>query len=152
MKEHKTFKSFDKVIIRIKYIDADKWGIDLYSHYSNDYHVCIGMRNVEDDDILPYEGNEHLVGTNGKPDEEVILEEGEYIMVADDPSTSQYKWLLRRFAGMYESTERIAACASDDIAFFWEYAIRLSDFNPNDMEETRKHILCVENGRIIRYN
>ena len=33
----------------------------------------------------------------------------------------------------------------------YEFAIRLKDFDPSNIEETRKKILCVKNGKIIRY-
>lgn len=64
---HKTFKPFDKVLVRTELYP--KWSADYYSHY--DYkinrHETIGGVVKKDDDILPYEGFEHLVGTTDEP-------------------------------------------------------------------------------------
>lgn len=37
------------------------------------------------------------------------------------------------------------------VRFQYSFFVRFSDFNPYDMEETRKHILCVRDGKIVRY-
>ena len=146
MKEHKIFKPFDKVLV--KQCDDAVWGCKFYSHWIGDLHEHIttdGM-DVADEDILPYEGNEHLVGTTtNEPEEEVTLEEGEYLFVINDIVETPTWWNLIHldFVNRY--------------AFFdveggkWYYAIRFSDFNPNDMEETKKHILCVKNGKVVKY-
>lgn len=62
-KEHQ-FKPFDKVLIRDK--DDDLWTADFYSHkVNNSYYItCGGMFSRQ---CIPFEGNEHLVGTNNSP-------------------------------------------------------------------------------------
>ena len=149
--EHKIFNAFDKVLVRSQFAYDGIWFADLYSHYSNNMHYSIGMSQIDDYDIVPYEGNEHLLSTTDDPEEDVKLRMGEYIMVADKPNVSEYKWTLRKFAGTHKSTECLAAVALDDTKFRWKYAIRFSDFNPYYMEETKKHILCVRNGKVVRY-
>lgn len=61
------FKPFDKVLVRNCIID--KWWCALFSHYSKNYQypyaICDGRIFVE---CIPYEGNEHLVGTTDKPE------------------------------------------------------------------------------------
>lgn len=59
-KEHE-FKPFDKVLIRDK--DDDLWTADFYSHkVNNSYYItCSGMFSRQ---CIPFEGNEHLVGTS----------------------------------------------------------------------------------------
>ena len=39
----------------------------------------------------------------------------------------------------------------DEECTVWQFCIKFSDFNPSDMSETRKHILCVKDGQIIEY-
>lgn len=146
-KQHKQFKAFDKVLVR----EGGIWTPDIYSRYSENKnkHWCISFGWLDEDNIITYEGNEGLVGTTDEPEEEIKLEEGEFIMVADINIISQYEWTLKRFAGVFKC--KFKANALDEATYNWRYAIRFSDFNPNDMEETRKHIMCVRNGRIVRY-
>ena len=149
MKKHKTFKPFDRVLV--KQCDDAVWGCKFYSHWIGDLHEHITTDGigVADEDILPYEGNEDLVGSTDKPDEVVELEGGEYVFVCDWRCSFAELWLLRSFDSCRNG--HIQANVGDSL-LGWKYAIRFSDFNPNDMEETRKHILCVKNGKIIKYN
>lgn len=64
-KKHKEFEPFQKVLIKILDGTSDSmWLAALYSHYdaSKDRHYLLGFTWVEDDEILPYEGNEELLG------------------------------------------------------------------------------------------
>ena len=61
------FKPFDKVL-GCNGRKTGIWHIDLYSHYnawSSSPHVCM---NSSYNHCLPYEGNEHLVGTKFEPE------------------------------------------------------------------------------------
>lgn len=147
--KHKEFKPFDKVLVRTDFYP--KWSVDYYSHYDYkiNFHETIGAVVKKDDDILPYEGNEHLVGTTNVPEEEVKLEEGECLMCSHTPNVRVCSWCLRKYIKTTDSGFYVddAITATQVLT----YAIRFSDFNPNDMEETLKHILCVKNGKILRY-
>ena len=61
-----TLKPFDKVLVRDG-ID-EKWTISLFSYYDEGHqnfpYVCISGRYVR---CIPYEGNEHLLGTPKSP-------------------------------------------------------------------------------------
>ena len=62
--KHK-FKPFDKVLVRDN--EHNEWLCNFYSHYqkASDYHyvcLCGGYKRC-----IPYEGNEHLVGTTDSP-------------------------------------------------------------------------------------
>lgn len=61
-----TFKPFDKVLVRDG-ID-EKWSISLFSYHDEKFqafpYVCISGRYVH---CIPYEGNEHLLGTPKSP-------------------------------------------------------------------------------------
>lgn len=146
--KYKQFRPFDKVLVK----DSNHiWKIDFYNYFD---HTSNGHRTlsyqvyrVPDRDILPYEGNEKLLGTTDEPEEEIKLENGEYLFVINDiavtPPPTWWNLIQLDYVNSY--------------VFFdveggkWYYAIRFSDFNPNDMEETRKHILYIKNGRIIKY-
>lgn len=56
------FKPYDKVLVRD--IDEQKWRCNLFSHISEGgYYVCVSSRWSQ---CIPYEGNEHLLGTTKK--------------------------------------------------------------------------------------
>lgn len=57
------FKPFDKVLVRD--IDEQEWRCNLFSHISEGgYYVCVSSRWSQ---CIPYEGNEHLLGTTNRP-------------------------------------------------------------------------------------
>lgn len=57
------FKPFDKVLVRD--LDEDEWECSLFSHIDEeDYYVCVGSWWMQ---CIPYEGNEHLLGTKTNP-------------------------------------------------------------------------------------
>lgn len=57
------FKPFDKVLVRD--IDENEWECSLFSHIDEEgYYVCVGSWWMQ---CIPYEGNEHLLGTTIKP-------------------------------------------------------------------------------------
>lgn len=57
------FKPFDKVLVRD--IDENEWECSLFSHITEGgYYACVGSWWLQ---CIPYEGNEHLVGTKNKP-------------------------------------------------------------------------------------
>ena len=63
------FKPFDKVLVYNKY--NGKWFPNYFSHMASDgRYVTIIDDFYEESEIVPYEGNEHLVGTTDKPKEE----------------------------------------------------------------------------------
>lgn len=142
----KEFKAFDKVIVKSQ--TDDYWTCDLYSHLNEDMgtHETISRIDLYDNDILPYEGHEHLVGSDQNPDEEVRLEEGEFLICFDCMDYFEAKdFCLSPFNALRESTVRTKDGNN------WSLFIRFSDFNSNDMEETKAKILCVRNGKIVRY-
>lgn len=64
-KKEPQFKPFDKVLVRDA--ESDKWGCTFYSHFDSKgrYHhiTASGMFAM----CIPFEGNEHLVGTTKNP-------------------------------------------------------------------------------------
>lgn len=58
------FKPFDKVLVRD--LDEHKWECSLFSHIDEEgYYVCVGSWWMQ---CIPYEGNEHLLGTTNEPE------------------------------------------------------------------------------------
>ena len=153
----KKFKCKDEVIYRSP-DDNHEWIFGLFSHYGKnkdgiDYLVVNGaFYRLDDINILPYEGNEELVGTTDEPETEVRLEDDEWVMYAFGGLISIYPldYKLGKFIKINEGDNNITIQDSDAVRGSSKF-IKFSDFNPNDMEETRKHILCVKNGKIMRY-
>ena len=58
------FQPYDKVLARR--IKSDKWSCTFYSHFEGEHHNCMGILFKH---CIPYEGNEHLVGTTDEPKE-----------------------------------------------------------------------------------
>ena len=58
------FKPYDRVLARR--IKSDEWSCTFYSHFEGEHHNCMGILFKH---CIPYEGNEHLVGTTGEPKE-----------------------------------------------------------------------------------
>lgn len=56
------FKPFDKVLVRDR--DEQEWECSFFSHIDEeDCYVCVGSWWLQ---CIPYEGNEHLLGTTNK--------------------------------------------------------------------------------------
>ena len=66
--EIKKFQPFEKVLVRDCL--SEKWHCTHYSHFDNkiEEHMCTDTHNHIY--CIPYEGNEHLVGTTDEPKED----------------------------------------------------------------------------------
>lgn len=149
--KHKHFRPYDRVLVRDS---ENRWQIDFYSHWSKEHgrYITLAYGNeflITDGDVLPFEGNEHLVGTSDEPEEEIRLEEGEWLMVSDFIEGIKCMYFTSsKFEKIDESLFRVKLRLG---SMYYKYAIRASDYIPGDMEESKKKILCVKNGKIIRY-
>ena len=76
MKKEFELKPFDKVLVRDSYTDV--WEIDLFEYDKTDVseygYKCLCSSWME---CVPFEGNEHLLGTTESPQEECPKEETE---------------------------------------------------------------------------
>jgi len=61
VKEKPEFKPFDKVLVRDS--DGDEWRIDLFESFSEDAPYSFQCLQSYWKQCIPYEGNEHLLGT-----------------------------------------------------------------------------------------
>lgn len=140
------FKCKDEIIYR--HYDDMIWNYGIYSHKIENGHFLVGTAITNNHQILPYKGNEHLVGTTDSPDEEIILKEGELVVVSDEfECLYQGQGTITKFNKITKN--QIYTYFGED-EYDWEFVIPFSKFNLNNMEETRKHILCVKNGKLIR--
>ena len=57
------FKPFDKVLVREN--DEDYWHPDFFAMWHGEFAECVGYNGGKY--IIPYEGNEHLLGTTNNP-------------------------------------------------------------------------------------
>lgn len=150
----KKFKTFERVIIRPK-DKSDIWICGLFdNYYDKEIKVIIGnkyyMLLSDKYEFLAYEGNEELVGTSNEPEEEIRLEQGEYIIASDNIYGLKIGYgNTGRFVGIKDGM--FLKSAFERYGVEYEYAIPFKDYDPSNMEETRKHILVVKNGKIIRY-
>ena len=58
------FKKYDRVLVRDK--DTDKWRINLFLRREFGTYLCLLWEWWQ---CIPYEGNEHLLGTTNKPEQ-----------------------------------------------------------------------------------
>lgn len=143
----KKFKCKDEVIVRLKE-SGRSWFYGVVSH-SDDASVVLsgGFRHpYERYDVLPYVGNEHLVGTDCEQEEEVVLEGGELVYGFDNiEELEDVDMILGKFK-----------CIEDNSLFVndypFSYCLPFSKFNPDDIESTRKEILTVRNGKLVKAN
>lgn len=66
-KKHKEFKPYQKVLVKElvgRHCEKSVWLATEYSYYDEDLkqHYCINTYGFDDDEIMPYEGNEDMVG------------------------------------------------------------------------------------------
>lgn len=149
--KHKTFKPYDRVLVR--HHNDSIWNIDFYSHYDNvnRKHETYGAVIENEDRILAFEGNEHLLGTTDEPEEEITYGDEFVFGLSRDQHNIP---ILEGFmiCGKVKGITRIDNKEYFDLGkTLREHIIRHRDFNPSDMEESRKHILCVKDGKIVRY-
>lgn len=140
----KTFKPFDKVLYR-----AGKefcWIPSLYQLNMGNRHFVIDVdASVPDTDILPYEGNEYLIGTNDEPEKEFVLKDGELILC------SHFDFLLKKGRGTicnFSHVKDYHIYNTDGASF--PYCIPMSKYNLENLKETSKWILEVKNGKTYK--
>lgn len=140
----KKFKPFEKILYRYQNMI---WYPSFYQCFHDKYHFVIGEDEyIEDKDIIPYEGNEHLVGTTDEPEEEITIKYQELILCADFCDN------LEHGLGEIKHFRKIEGLVIGTIGDEYNYCIPMSKYNPNNLEETRKWILKVKNGRFVKVN
>ena len=137
----KEFKPFEKVLAKVY---NNIWEARFFNRIDiNGRYQLTSGAVVEEKEILPFEGNEHLLGTNEEPEEEIILKEGERIICSDDIDK------LLDGCGVIETLSKIGNYSIyDSEGTPWTYCIPFSQFKKKN---TNHDILCVRNGKFVRY-
>lgn len=75
------FKCKDEVIFRATWDEKARWTYGIVSHTLKDSVILSGDIGLHESyyNVLPYEGNEHLVGTTDEPGDEVSVKEGDSV-------------------------------------------------------------------------
>ena len=140
---YKQFRPFDKVLVRnIEGI----WLPDFYRCFDVYHHRTIRNSSVEDSQIIAYDGNESLVGTNVDIEYLIIPKEGDWLLMDSKPFTESYSY------GTLRKLHKVDKGFIDGEGCKWDFAIRISDFNVADMEATRNKILYVRDGKIEKFD
>ena len=143
------FKPFDKVIWRYKK-SKTAWSVNMFSHYysQTDCIVLIGLVfNSDDIEILPYEGNEYLVGTTDDPVEEVKIKSGEQIVVFEDLCNFKheaYTIPVRTFA-----SANVYIYVRECFAGY-KYCARLKDVDLNNPSTIIENALEVKDDKLVK--
>lgn len=142
------FKCKDEVLYRLKNPEDSfhYWTYGIFSHYQPGYKgemmasINGSLRFLKDCDIIPYKGNEALVGTiDDTPGVEVTLADGTYVMVIHSlvsPIRLQ-DWKLQQWF-KHEAG--------------WSIMVPLSDFDPSDWEKTKKKAVYYKKGKLYKYS
>lgn len=144
----KHFKPFDKVLV--KPTDSSEWCCRFYDHFDSDeyYHLTTDGTFHYDENIISFEGNKYLVGTRDKPEKDIKLMVGEKLVCSNLLVNLQNG---TGYLGGFEKTTSEYFKISNKYDTLYKYALRYDDFDPNDIEETTRHILCIKGGKIVRY-
>ena len=111
--EGQEFKAYDRVLVRDK--DDERWQAAFYDQYLADeekfpHHVISGACFTQ---CIPYEGNEHLLGTSGSPTPkpwEPKLEETFFTILIDYGCPFYVTKLKWSCTPMYEAMYRLGNC------------------------------------------
>jgi len=122
------FKPFQKVLVR----DAactDGWRAHLFSHFRGSKPVVLG--GWEYSEVIPYEGNERLLGTNDSPEDQ--FKKGDIVAVWDKNDTNK----MIRIYSHYDSKEgKHVTYMMSDTFVKWDYAEK---FAPATVEDPAVH-------------
>ena len=103
------------------------WNAHCYAYEDDDYIVMVGGNayNKSHNEILPYKGNEYLLGTNTDPKLKWEPKNGEVVKVRDCEYDS---WVYRCFNEMTSYNEYECYCqGSDTETVSWKYCESLTD-------------------------
>lgn len=156
MEQEKTFKPFEKVLVRNS--DEEVWCPAFYCYYDkkrNSHSTSQGICSVAR--IIPFADNEHLVGTTDMPEEEIRLEENSICVFSNNKHELESGFgTMARFrrldGGHFPLKDAFCIYYANNSESHYYYCIPISKFYPKDTEFTKKEILTVKNGKIVKAN
>ena len=105
-------------LVLIRESEKANWDLARYSYCSveqgqgqDHIHHIQGLRWFRDDEIIPYSGNEHLLGTTGQPTPKWEPKPGELVAVRD---SIQDAWVARIFYGKATPGDFQFRCETED--------------------------------------
>ena len=105
------FKSFDKVLVRDH--PSQIWRADMFSNKGTDIYVCVGNIWAQ---CIPYEGNEHLLGTTKDPaSPEPDFNLGDKVKVRNYPTQQWIKAIFTGYDPRYVNKKFYLAVSEYDV-------------------------------------
>ena len=95
-------------LVLVRYIGNKVWRLKRYSFFDGQEHETQDGATFSDKDILPYAGNEYLLGTMESPAPKWIPKSGELVAVRDSENEGwKARVFLRRDNGIFECGSEI---------------------------------------------
>lgn len=143
------FKPFEKIVYRYKYSEDSRWTCGLISHVAGPSLYLVGgavMNPLSSWEVLPFEGNEDLVGSCSSAVRSAHLPYEGYAVFSD----SAYE--LRKGRGMIEPFTGVNQATFSTAFTQYNYCIPLLDFmSAKKNSELSKHIYCVKDGKVTPF-
>lgn len=120
------FKPFDKIVYRQKVQSCgNKWRCGFYSHEDNEIPVLTSNQYLRKEifEILPFKGNEHLVGTSNNP-YDLLVKLGDFCVFTDDFFNFKTECVMSIIKSFNQTTFGAAL-------YHWRYCIPCENYNPN---------------------
>lgn len=95
-------------LVLVRYLGNKVWRLKRYSFFDGQEHETQDGATWDDHHILPYSGNEYLLGTMGSPTPKWIPKPGELVAVRDSENEGwKARVFLRRDNGIFECGSEI---------------------------------------------
>lgn len=135
------FKCKDEVIYRTH--KKTEWMYGIYSYQGTFNHFLVGDILVKFGigDVLPYEGNEHLVGTTDEPEKPLLFEGQIVLAFCDFDELLNHDLVMGKFKGVDEKIDMILIEGSKGTHF--RYCVPFSKFDSFDYGATKAEVIMV---------
>ena len=114
------FKTFERVLVRNTNVSfRANWIPNIYLYTSEGMHRFLRGPDTHEThcEVLPYEGNEYLVGTNGFATTPWKPKEGELVAVSDDKEHWYSDVFIREADGLFSARH----CPQSTVYNLWKY-------------------------------
>lgn len=150
------FAPFDRIIIgNTKMKSWEPWFCAQFSHIEGDFLRVVGGNkfDLRSCQVLPFEGNEYLLGTTDTPvliPFEVETPIGTSLVVGNTiERLLDGQGIPRTLIGVSRDEFRTRLKKKESK---FKFAIRSELYKPEDLELVREHILVVHNGKVVAWD